>query len=249
MVSRQLTLGFRISETCTLNNFVCATEKNLPGDEDQNRIPVAAIEQILCGSDIRGPDALLTLWGLAGTGKSHLLMAACNQADHIPLSAGYFPLGQFVGQTPDLLKNLDQLDLVCIDDIHLIVGHRGWEEALFEQVNRILESGTRLITASAVPLRELGFLLADLASRLAWGTSVQLESLPDRDKFRLLIQRCAELGMQLSEEGAGYLLHHYSRDINALMVLVQLLDQESLIAQRRLTIPFIKEVIGNSKAG
>lgn len=239
MFSRQLTLGIQTPESFTLANYLAPAASR--GD---NQLAVAALLRMLGSPASRDADSVLTLWGPEGSGKSHLLMGACNLAGESGLAAGYFPLRQFAGRSPDLLQNLQNLDLVCLDDLDIVAGNRPWEDALLELFNRAFDSSARLVMASRASPRQLPWLLADLGSRLAWGAGMRLGLLRDEEKICLLIARTGELGLHIGEEVAAYLLNNYSRNLHALMPLVQLLDQASLAEQRRLTIPFIKEIIG-----
>ncbi len=65
------------------------------------------------------------LWGGTGTGKSHLLQAACRRADEQGRRAAYLPLAMVTELAPAVLDGLEQMDLVCLDDIHRAAGKPG----------------------------------------------------------------------------------------------------------------------------
>ena len=71
----------------------------------------------------------------------------------------------------------------------------------------------------------------------------QLESLDDTEKQQALIIQAQTRGLDLPEEVANYLLRHHSRDMRVLMALLQNLDKASLVEKRRLTIPFVRQVL------
>ena len=50
-------------------------------------------------------------------------------------------------------------------------------------------------------------------------------------------------GLDMPEDVGQYLLRHHSRDIVELMALLQKLDKASMAAQRRLTIPFVRQIL------
>jgi DnaA family protein len=87
--------------------------------------------------------------------------------------------------------------------------------------------------------------LPDLRSRLATGLVYQLTSMSDQQKQQALILQAQSRGLSMSDEVAQYLLRHYGRDMPALMTVLQQLDKASLQAKRRLTIPFVRQVLGN----
>jgi DnaA family protein len=86
--------------------------------------------------------------------------------------------------------------------------------------------------------------LPDLTSRLGWGPVFQLATLSDRDKRAALQMRARRRGLELGNEVAEYLLRRYPRDMDSLFSLLNQLDRASLVAQRRLTIPFVRELLG-----
>ena len=115
--------------------------------------------------------------------------------------------------------------------------------ALFDLYNRLQEQGKKLIIVADKAPAQLGITLPDLVSRLQACTAFQLRLLSDDDKQRLLQQKARIRGLELSDEVARYLLNRQQRDVRALVSLLDLLDKASMIHQRRLTIPFVKDVL------
>ncbi|MCC6206676.1 MAG: DnaA regulatory inactivator Hda [Gammaproteobacteria bacterium] len=184
------------------------------------------------------------LWGGAGTGKTHLLEAVCRLAAGRGESAVYLPLRERADLAPALLEGLEALALVCVDDIGAIAGDAVWEAALFHLFNRVREGGGRIVIAGAASPRALGLGLPDLATRLSWGLVFQLQPLLDDEKAQALRLRARVRGMEMPEAVARYLLQRHARDMGALFELLERLDRASLAAQRRLTVPFVREVAG-----
>ena len=107
------------------------------------------------------------------------------------------------------------------------------------------DNNTRLLfTADRVPV-SLPLGLADLKSRLSWGVSYKLEPLTDEGKIRLLLQGSEQRGLTLKHDVASYILSRYSRDISDLLAILDQLDQASMAAQRKLTLPFVRQQLGN----
>ena len=171
------------------------------------------------------------------------LQAACNQASLSQQSVCYLPAAEIITASGLVFDGLEQLDLVCIDDIHLFMQQDAWEEALFDLINRMRESGKRLLFASAQPLEALVINLPDLRSRLAWGPVFQLIELDDEDKIMALRVRSEQYGLELAENVGRYLLSHYPRNLFELFERLDRLDRASMAMQRKLTIPFIKSVL------
>ena len=142
-----------------------------------------------------------------------------------------------------VFDGLEQLELVCLDDVDAIAGEALWEHALFDLFNRLRDAGrTLLVTASWKP-DESGFGLPDLVSRLGWGVCYVLKPMAEADIIAALTCRARGRGLELPEETAQFLLRRFPRDLPTLFALFETLDFASLVEQRRLTIPFVKSVL------
>lgn len=192
-----------------------------------------------------GPN-FIYLWGENASGKSHILLACAEQVQKAAYDVVYLSLDE-LKQTaqPTALQSIGQSVLVCIDDLESVAGLSEWEEALFHFFNDLQQSGCKLLIASQNNPNNVCFNLPDLRSRLATGLIYQLTSLNDEDKQQALILQAQTRGLILPEEVAQYLLRHYGRDMRSLMTSLQQLDKASLAAQRRLTIPFVRQVLMN----
>ncbi len=72
----------------------------------------------------------------------------------------------------------------------------------------------------------------------------QLQRLDDGERLKALQLRARVRGMQLPDEVARYILHRGSRRLDELFEALAELDRASLSAQRKLTIPFVKQALG-----
>ena len=183
------------------------------------------------------------MWGAPSTGKTHLLQAACECADDRSV---YLPMRLLSDAGPGVLEGLASRDLVCIDDIEQIVGDDAWERALFSLCNDITEVDGRLIVAASTSPRECPITLADLKSRLSRLPTFHLRQLAEADRVTALQLRARHRGLDLPSETARYLLSRSRRDMRSLYRLLDKLDLEALRAKRRLTIPFVRDVMMGS---
>jgi DnaA family protein len=182
------------------------------------------------------------LWGEAGTGKTHLLEAACRAAQELGYAPLYVPLAEKTNFTTALFEDVEQIPLVCVDNVDAIAGDAVWEAALFALYERLRAQGGMLILAAGTSPAATGLKLADLATRLSAGLVYQLQPLSDEEKIDALRLRAQRRGLELTEEVASYLLTRFSRDTHSLFTLLDRLDTATLAAQRRLTIPFLRNL-------
>jgi DnaA-homolog protein len=188
---------------------------------------------------LRSPSALpVWLWGAPGSGKTHLLQAACAAAGE---AAAYFPLDRAVSLPPEALAGYERSPVLCIDDVDQVAGDPDWERALFRLFNEAGELRSRLIFAASVAPRQAPWVLDDWRSRAAACVVYQLHELDDEGRIEALRLRAAQRGLQLPYETSEYLLKRMPRDLRSLFDVLDALDEASLVEQRRLTIPFIRD--------
>ncbi|MCW8996826.1 MAG: DnaA inactivator Hda [Psychromonas sp.] len=194
-------------------------------------------------------EPVLYMWGEAGSGRSHLLHALCSEVDERGESVAYIPLHHYQGMSLDIFENMEKVTLVCIDNVDAIAGNKMWEKALFDFYNRWLDNknnrptgASLVLCASALP-KQLGIKLDDLVSRFEWGACYHLSPLNDEDKLGALQLRAQLKGMKLPVDVGRFLLNRLSREMSTLLKTLDKLDNASLVAKRKLTIPFVKEVL------
>lgn len=192
---------------------------------------------------IKGKEQYAYLYGSGGVGKTHLLQAACAAASAARQTSLYLPLSESSELSPYMLEGLEQVQLVCIDDIESIAGHREWEESLMVLYNRIKAERHALIIAGSGLPNNMGLKLGDLSSRLGWGLVFQLHALTDQEKLEVLQNSAKNRGMNLPDNSGRFLLTHGPRNLADLFMILRKLEQASLIAKRTLTLPFIKDVL------
>lgn len=185
-------------------------------------------------------ERLVYLYGASGTGRSHLLQAACHQEP----GSLYFPLAELHHFSPQqVLEQVEQAALVCLDDIDCIAGHPAWEEAFFHLINRCLLSETRLVFSAQVAPRQLSVNLKDLRSRLSGAVVFALPVLSDEQLRELLQLRVHLRGMKINARAVDYIFRRTQRSTNALIQVVDVLDELSLVRGRELTREFVQEVL------
>lgn len=226
---QQLPLTFEPRERYTFNAFIAG----------QNQLVVDLVRQMASGEG----ETQVLIWADKGNGKSHLLQAACNLASQSRMTVCYLPAREIIGNSAHIFEGLEQLDMVCIDDIDVIMQSTEWEEALFDLINRIRDTGKSILLAANKSPESSVINLADLRSRLSWGPVFHLHELEDTDKVKAIQKRAEQLGLEMTGHVANYLLTHYPRDLFDLFERLDHLDKASMAMQRRLTIPFIKSVL------
>jgi DnaA-homolog protein len=222
----QLALPLRLADHAVFDSFLGTG----------NELLVAVLTDLADGGT--GPGCWL--WGAGATGKTHLLQALCDRAGDRSV---YVPLGQLADADPALVAGLESRELICLDDIDAVAADGAWERALFSLCNEVLDASGSLLVAASMAPRECPIALPDLQSRLARLPAFQVQPLADDDRIRALQLRARHRGLELPGDSARYLLTHSRRDMASLYGLLDTLDREALRAQRRLTVPFVRDVL------
>lgn len=226
----QLPLAWRAPSDARLETFVHAPAGAL-----------ALVEALAVGTS----DDWVYVAGPEGTGKSHLLLGACARANAAGRRAVYVPLATARGRVREALEALEGELLLALDDVDAIAGERADEIALFDAHNRLRSSGSRVVYAAHVPPDALALTLPDLCSRLSQCTRIALAPLDDEGRRDVLRSRADRRGLALEPAALDWLLRRVGRDLGGLTVLLDQLDRASLAAQRKVTVPFLRQVLGD----
>ncbi len=226
---KQLPLHFEFRANQTFGDFFPGTNLEI-------------INHLQKSSEGKG-ERLIFIRGESGLGKSHLLQACCQQAQSHHLSSFYFALSPLGLPDPAMLAGLDKLDVVCFDNIEHIAGNPAWELAFFNFFNLHRDQNHTLILSASCPPNEITIVLPDLKTRLNWGLTLKIQPLCDTDRITALIFKAGQMGFEISPQAGRFLLTHYDRNLSSLWTLLKKLDQASLAAKRKLTIPFLKQIL------
>ena len=222
----QLALPLQLADHAVFASFL----------DSGNETLVATLSDIAAGGEGHG----CWLWGATATGKTHLLQAVCDAAGD---RAIYLPLSMLADAGPEILEGLASRDLICIDDVDRFAGDTAWEMALFDLSNQIFDVGAQLIVSASSAPRECLIELADLQSRFAILPVFQIHELDEDERISALQLRSRHRGLELPDDTARYLLKRSRRDMASLYDVLDRLDGAALRAKRRLTIPFVREVL------
>jgi len=225
----QLPLGLRFPPDQRFETFVDA--------------PAGAIEQLRA---LPASRASVYLQGVAGAGKTHLALASCAAVHATDARAGYLPLRTMRGRLREALTALEGHGLVALDDVDAIAGEREDEIALFDFHNRACAAGVPLLYTATHAPDAVALGLPDLRSRLAQCARIVLSPLDDDGRRRVLRERAGRRGLAMDEAAYDWLLARVGRDLAGLTRLLDQIDRASLAAKRRITVPFLRDLVGRS---
>jgi DnaA family protein len=228
MTPAQLTIPLEVTAPCDFAGFETGSNGEL----------LARLRTLALRPEPGG----LWIWGGAGSGRSHLLQALCREAGERGYRAAYLPL-QRLPSAAGVLEGLDA-DVLTLDDVELWLGDAELEATLVGVYQRQLEQSAPLVVSATVPAGRVRFALDDLASRFRALSSYRLEPLDDDALRHALAVHARRRGLILSAPTLDFWLTRSRRCLPVLLAELETLDRASLAAQRRVTIPLLKEVLG-----
>lgn len=226
--SPQMALPIALSDHAGFDNFWVGQNKQL----------LDSIKQFVTD----GEPPLIYYYGAQSSGKSHLLFACGKLARAEVVSCSYLALSSnYV--SPEVIAGTKPDQLVCLDDVHSIAGQADMENAVFTLFEQIKHAHGQLLVSSNRPPDQSGFGLPDLVSRLSSGLVFPLHGLTEDAQYDAVQMRAKQRGISISEDTVRYLLARLPRDTKRLFEVLDTIDQQSLIEKRRITIPFLRQLL------
>lgn len=206
--------------------------------------PNAAAVELLRAVALGADEAWPYLAGAVGSGRTHLLVAACAAANAAGRSAQYLSLSALRTRRAEAIRGFGGSDLLAIDDLDAIAGDRDAEHAAFDLYNRCRAERAGLVFAASAPPAQLGIGLPDLVSRLSACAQIALKPLDEAARRDLLRERALTRGIELDEAALDWLFARGRRDLGSLFAALDRIDRASLASQRRVTVPFLRGLLG-----
>lgn len=228
-MSIQFPLQFEFQSNQGFNTFYPASNQEI----------VTELQDLISGAG----EQQIFLYGGEGQGKSHLLQACCQLAHEKGMNPFYYPFNKKNLPTLSMFDGLEEVKLVCFDDVNEITGDLDWEQTFLNFLNQHLENNNRLILAARLHPEDIEVKLPELKSLLNAGLALKLKALEEDEIVAALIHKASYMGITISEKVGHFLVTHYACDMPSMWILLGQLDKATLSAQRKLTIPFLKQIL------
>jgi chromosomal replication initiator protein len=169
----------------------------------------------------------LFLYGPTGLGKTHLMQAVGNALLQAKPNARvmYMTAESFVqdfvsslqkGKVEEFKKNCRSLDLLLVDDIHLLAGKEASLVEFFYTFNALLDESKQIILTSDRYPKELTELDPRLVSRFSWGLSVGVEPPDIETRIEILLKKAESTGVDLPRNCALFIAQQVVANVREL---------------------------------
>ena len=192
------------------------------------------------------------------TGKTYLLQSLCNHYFDEGKTSLLIPLKEVKDLGSQITESLENLDLICIDDVDLIAGDNSWEIAVFNLINNCLLTNCRLVFCSSFNPSNINFELKDLLSRIKKINHIELFPVNTNNLSKAIKFIANSRSINLGEREIDYLITYSERSIANLVniisgvrepisfmiaALFQNIESIFMELKRKISVPLIKEVI------
>ena len=198
----------------------------------------------------------LFLHGNVGLGKTHLLQAICftliqNWKDVRIL---FLSCETFVNHFISALENGDlqkfrnkyrNVDVLVVDDIHLLANKERTQEEFFHTFNTLYNSGKQIILSSDSPPKDIPTLQERLVSRFKWGLVTEIEPPCYETRMAILKRKGRERGNELPEEVAQLIAERVDTNIRELEGAVNKLYSFANVTGEPITVSFTRQVLSD----
>ena len=227
----QLIFPFQINQKASFENFFCSPD---------NAELITRLNDLVVN---KNADELI-INGAAGSGKSFLMQAICNELSSSGKQFAFIPMNKAINMGVEIFQNLASLDAVCIDDLQLILSKGEWEIALFNLINECQQSGCSMILSLGgnQSLEEIA-QLPDLLTRIKRMEFMKLQAVQDEFLNQALDFVSQQLDINLEKTELEFLLKHQTREFSFLVDNLITLDKQAASLKRKITIPLIKETL------
>ena len=124
---KQLIFPFQVNQRASFENFFCSSD---------NRFLLTRLSDFVSSNDAQE----LIISGEKDVGKSFLIQAICNELGLRDRKFAFIPMNKAINMDIGIFQDLASLDVICIDDLQLILANEDWEKALFNLINDFLKT-------------------------------------------------------------------------------------------------------------
>jgi len=243
----------QLDPNCTFEKYVCAEGNDLTykllckicgcDEETGTVIPNAIREE---GSNP------IYVYGIGGTGKTHLLQSAANALRQQGLNAIYIRAETFTGHVVAAIRSSEMslcrqayrnVDAIIIDDVHVFSKKAATQEELFHTFNTLHLSNKLIILGSNVAPANLQQIEPRLVSRFEWGIVLPL-TIPTAEDLGLILQEKAlSFKVDLHKKVIDYLVQTFTSSSKALIKALEALLLRCPHAKSLITVPMTEQYL------
>ncbi len=228
---KQLHLNVQLDDSISLDRFInCDSTKDF-------------LSFLSNAIDDRSISNFYLIWGNEGRGKSYVMHGLQRKFLEEGKKTFHFSFKDKRITSAEILKNLDSLEAVLIEDFELMKSSEEWERGMFNLINECLVSGTKIYLSSNIVSKDFPISLQDLASRLSYFTAIEIPEITEEEKIQVLLQSSKRKGFLLDDKTINYIISYTSRNLSDLLRLLNELDSFSLQKKKKISPSLVRDMV------
>ncbi len=192
------------------------------------------------------------LHGRVGVGKTHLLQAVCfailsrwREARILYLSCETF-VNHFIaalenGDLAEFRNKYRQVDVLVVDDIHLLANKERTQEEFFHTFNTLYNAGKQIVLSSDSPPKDIPTLQERLVSRFKWGMVTEIEPPCYETRMAIVKRKSRDRNTNVPDDVAQLIAEHIDENVRELEGAVTRLIGYSSLTGREITLELARE--------
>lgn len=199
----------------------------------------------------------LLVFGGSGLGKTHLAHAiGVDIKEKYPektvlyISSEKFTQ-QFIDSVTkrnnrnDFIHFYQLVDVLIVDDIQLLSGKAGTQEAFFHIFNHLHQNGKQVILTSDKAPVDMQEIEQRLLSRFKWGLSAELQAPDYETRVSIIQSKLYRDGVEMPQEIIEYLAENVKHNIRELEGAIISLIAHSSFSRKEIDLELAERVVGN----
>jgi chromosomal replication initiator protein len=192
------------------------------------------------------------LHGRVGVGKTHLLQAVCfsilsrwPEARILYLSCETF-VNHFIaalenGDLTEFRNKYRQVDVLVVDDIHLLANKERTQEEFFHTFNTLYNAGKQIVLSSDSPPKDIPTLQDRLVSRFKWGMVTEIEPPCYETRMAIVKRKSRDRGTDVPDDVAQLIAEQIDENVRELEGAVTRLIGYSSLTGKPITLELARE--------
>lgn len=196
----------------------------------------------------------LFLYGGVGLGKTHLMQGIAHEVlKRTPQTKiKYTSSERFTNELIASIQNRTtnkfrqkyrNIDVLIIDDIQFLSGKEAIQEEFFHTFNVLYDYHKQIIISSDRSPREIPRLEERLSSRFSWGLVVDIQPPDFETRVAILQKKLENEPVSLDIDILSFIAKHITTNIRELEGALIRIIAYSLIEQKEITLPLVKDIL------
>lgn len=194
--------------------------------------------------------------GVAGTGKTHLLMACANELHQQGLKVAYVRAETFTehvvkairaGEMAYFRQSYRNSDVLIVDDVHIFSRKSATQEEFFHTFNTLHLDGKQIILSAPCAPAELEMIEPRLVSRFEWGIVLPLETVTPLELKQILHQKLSDLQLSLPQSITDYLVETFpgTHSLTRMLQALLLRTHQERTSFNDLSLTYVKQLLAD----